>query len=344
MLNLLSESSTVSDYYTQYLDTILKYQNFKRNSIFIRYLNVNGDVSVYEEADETSFDRYKSGVTFDVYDNTPAFLINQSINNSVDRSDINGVRLDGEISIVIYTIDAPRIHDLVIFPYSPLKEDEIFRVKALSVAYSNVDKIKYFTLQLEYAPTNNITDLNIGNLYAYSLILEQNIYQTKYKRIREESIILNKYLELLKFDEKSELYYFEENEYKIAPFEINKKIYDFLAYNENYKQYFTNIKQPFGILENINTLYLNPINDFKIKKPESIEIFNSLDNFIFSRLDNLKIIPGICSVISFPTVIPQLTSYLYNTITQYSKIVNPNYIYTNDLLFDIPELIDIFQR
>ena len=209
--SLLSEPPTTGGYYDEYLGLINSYQNFKRKSVFLRYLNINVDSSEYKEKTEGTYDKHHSGIIYDIYDYTPAYLTSQVVNRSANREDLNGLKFDGELEIVIYTIDTPRINDLIVFPYEPLKADEVFRVREVNTALSALHKdVTHFRLTLEYAPLTTLTDLNYINMTVYSMIREENLPQTLYLRIIEQTRIINESFKIAaeNFDEQTELYYY----------------------------------------------------------------------------------------------------------------------------------------
>ena len=53
--NVLHEIPYVQNLYTEYLTQIKRYQNYKRNSIFCRYYNINLEVSNYKFSSIRSF-------------------------------------------------------------------------------------------------------------------------------------------------------------------------------------------------------------------------------------------------------------------------------------------------
>jgi len=257
----IEEPITVHTYYDEYLNNIFKYQNCKRNSIFIRYLNININASERDDITDATFDKFNSGIYYDTYDYTPAYLTNQITNTSTNRNDLTGYKFDGELSMVIYTITEPNINDLVLFPYKPHESEHIFRVKTIVTTIKN----KIYELTLEYAPIKNLTGLNYLNNYVYLLTQEKNVTSevylkivTLYDSIRSDLAILQPF-----FNKYHELYFYPFNGSNIAPIQINRQINQYMSSEINNNRYVDNFLKPFGIfnklpLENIAINISNP--------------------------------------------------------------------------------------
>jgi hypothetical protein len=249
MENVLNEPIQVNLYFKEYLQKIISYLNISRNSLFIRYLNINKKASTYkDENTKGTFDHYNSGIYFDIYDYTPAFSISAVTNTSTDKSDMSGMIFDALGEITIYSINEPRIGDLINFPYGPSKSDEVFRVIQIDVSmYVKEIGIKIHKLTLEYAPLKDLSKLNILNNYVYYLPKEKNILQKEYISNLD---IINKNKEIItslkdNFSQKYELYYLTENKY--APLELNQEIYNFLSYEVYQDRFFDFTPKPFGV-------------------------------------------------------------------------------------------------
>lgn len=248
MENILHEPIQTHSYFKEYLDKVLKYKNLNRKGIFIRYFNINKNASTYkDETTKGTFDHYNSGIVFDIYDYTPVYHISAVTNTSTDKSDMSGMIFDALTDITIYTINDPRMGDLISFPYGPSKTDEVFRVIQIDVSiHVREFGVKFHKLTLEYAPLKDLTKLNILNNYVYFLSQEKNITQVEY--INNLNII-NKNKEIInsikdKFNGKYELYFLDDD---IASLELNKQIYDFLSYETYQDRYFDLVPKPFGV-------------------------------------------------------------------------------------------------
>ena len=250
--NIYGETLYVEKLYGEYISFVNRYQNINRQSVFCRYLNINKMASSYNEVANTTFDRYNSGIQYDIYDYTPLFYSSQIINEASDVSDLKGQMFQGSLNTIIYSIEKPRIEDLIIFNRNPQKGIEIFRVdhirSSINAMNSNPNA-NWFELTLEYAPIIDISKLNILNHYVYSLSMQKNIFLSEFKRMINETERMNLLLKSLEsnFDKNIELYYYEENGIKIAPLYENNIIYRFLATKSEYQDHFDNILRPYGV-------------------------------------------------------------------------------------------------
>jgi len=248
MENILNEPLQVHSYFKEYLDKVLIYKDIKRKSVFIRYFNINKSASIYKEDDiKGTFDHYNSGVFYDIYDYTPGFSLSPITNTSTDKADMGGMIFDSLGEITVYTINEPRMGDLISFPYGPSNTDEVFRVIQIDVSiYARDFGIRFHKLTLEYAPIKDLKKLNILNNFVYDISKDKNISQLEYIN-KLEIIKKNKeYIESIKdnFSHKYELYYLDDG---IAPLELNCDLYNFLS-NESYQdRFFDLVNKPYGI-------------------------------------------------------------------------------------------------
>lgn len=299
----IEEPLVVQSYYGEYLEKIFKYQNCLRKSIFIRYLNINKTASTHHDITDATFDKFKSGIYFDTYDYTPAYLVNQITNTSTDRNDLTGYKFDSDLAIVTYSILEPNINDIVLFPYKPHASENIFRVKNISTTIKN----RIYQLDLEYAPIRDLTTLNYLNNYVYLATKEKNIELDKYLALTElyDKIKLDFEILQLKFNKTYELYYYEFNNYQLAPLIINKQLNEFISTEINNNRYFDLFLKPFGIYnfitnDNIainitdpkngyvylnNSYYPKLLSDFSFTKDPNV-YDNSIDYSQFN-IDNL---------------------------------------------------------
>jgi hypothetical protein len=253
--NILHEVSVTHEYYREYLKLIHTYENISRNSIFVRYLNINKNISTYNEQTNGTETRFQSGVYFDIYDYTPLFEIGVNVNTPQDRQDQSGFKFDGTTNLVTYTISEPNINDLVVFSYDPHKSEEIFRVSNVSTTLNSRNyNVVHYKLDLEYAGLKTIGNLNIANHFVYLLSQEKNIPADQYKIIVKQVENISSLLKNLQlsFNEKFELYYYVINGFIIAPLEINKRIYSYICNEKFNRRYFDKFKKPFGIIGNLD--------------------------------------------------------------------------------------------
>jgi len=250
--NIFSETQLIEQYYGEYLQSITRYANIYRQSIFCRYLNINLSGSSRVIDNQSTYDKYNSGIMYDVYEYTPLFYVAQLINDVSDQSDLIGQMFQGTTNVIIYSIREPHIDDVIMFPYPPLNGNELFRVTNIRVAINgktSTEHINWYELTLEYAPIMNIMNLNFINQYIYSLASQRYLIASAF-------INMMNYLKQLelKFDTLSsyfnntlELYYIILNGKKVAPIVPNRIIYDFLTDRHNYNHLFISTNRPFGI-------------------------------------------------------------------------------------------------
>lgn len=280
--NIFGETLYIEKLYGEYISFVNRYQNFNRQSAFCRYLNINKSASTYNTETNSTFDRYNSGIQYDIYDYTPLFYSSQVINDASDATDLKGQMFQGSLNVITYSIEKPRIEDIIIFNRPPQQGVEIFRVdhiRASINAMNSNPNANWFELTLEYAPIIDLSKLNSLNHYVYSLSMQKNIFSSEFKRMILETEKMNdlfKYLINNNFDKSKELFYFEQDGQKIVPLYENYIIYDFLAHKPEYQNHFDNILRPYGILNFSNSsgfLSLDTLEPINITYP---------DNLIFS--------------------------------------------------------------
>ncbi len=251
--NVLDENKYVENIYGEYLTNINRYQNLKRNSIFVRYLNINKEASTFISDTKSTFDRYNSGVQYDIYDYTPLFSSSQVINEIESSNDLIGFQFSAPLTVTVYTIKTPRIEDLLIFNRPPQDGFEIFRVSRISSSLNAMNSsptTSWFQLTLEYAPIEDLNKLNYLNHYAYSLPLQKNLFLKEFKRELQETDLLVSVFSLFEknhFSSFYDLYYMNYNGLKIVPLYENYIIYELLANKGPYEDHFYNFKRPYGI-------------------------------------------------------------------------------------------------
>lgn len=251
--NALYETPYVEQIYTEYLTHINRYHNLKRSSIFCRYYNINKSASTFNSETGVTFDRYNSGVLYDVYDYTPLQSLTNIVNESANEEDVAGQKFIANADMTIYTIKEPRIEDLVVFNSAPLDGSEIFRVSniraSLNSMHSNPN-INWFQCSIEYAPIVDISKINILNHYVYCLPMQKYLFHDDFTRFVKNVQVFNKILttfEKLWFDNYQELYYINYNGIKYYPKYENKVLYEFLAKKNFLSDQFSNIKRPYSV-------------------------------------------------------------------------------------------------
>jgi len=229
--NVLVETDIVGQTYSEYLKLIDYYKNIKRPSIFGRYLNINVNNSVLDIAADTVFDRYNSGVKYDIYDYTPFYYTSQVVNDVASNMDLKGQMFNGYLNVTTYSIDTPRIEDLVVFSYPPQKGVEIFRVSSIRTsinAMNSTPSLNWHELTLEYAPIIDIQNLNFLNRYVYSLAEERYMLYDKFLIYIKQLKKLSQLFKTMQstFNSTYEGYVDQNG---IIPLEANNVIYEFLS-------------------------------------------------------------------------------------------------------------------
>jgi hypothetical protein len=254
MQNALYDPQIVQTYHREYLNLINFYMNTKRPSTFIRYFNIDIDQSTYDDKLEATYDLYHvSNIKFNIYDFTPSYYLAPVVNSAANVPDLRGQSMDATSSVVVYSIDSPRIHDLIMF-YGPIQSGEIFRVVGIRTAVNAIHSdptVKWFELELEYAPITTTQELKILNHFVYDMSDEKYITYTEYQdfttRIKKCETILD---ELLKYyDSYNDLYQFNQ----LAPVEVNEIIIFFKKfYAIKYKRIYEKYHLPYGYLDKMN--------------------------------------------------------------------------------------------
>lgn len=250
MLNVLDEPKLIQKINTEYYKLINFYSNIKRPSVFIKYYNLALDVSPSDEISAETYDFYtKTQNQWDVYDITPTQIIGAIQNTPESVPDMKGQSIISATTILTYTIDSPRVGDLVTF-YKPSESEEVLRVVnvrlQLNSNYATVP-VKWFELDLETAPIRieSLGQLNLRYHYVYDLSIEKNFEYTYYK---EYVKAMNKLKELLKYFNKfyspiNDLYLVNDKIYC----ELNELIYLIKKnFNNKYVRLFEEVKSPFG--------------------------------------------------------------------------------------------------
>jgi hypothetical protein len=175
------------------------------------------------------------------------------VNAAANVPDLRGQMMDATSSVVVYTIASPRIHDLVMF-YDPVKSGEIFRVAGLRTAVNAVHSdpnVRWFELELEYAPITQTQELKILNHFVYDLsdesYIQYNEYQEFLSKINTCEAILDKLM--VYYDAYNDLYQVNQ----IVPVEVNEIIIFFKKFFAvKYKRIYEKYKFPYGYLDKMN--------------------------------------------------------------------------------------------
>lgn len=241
------DSIIVGKFHSEYLNLINRYKDLRRNSIFCRYFNINTNAS--SELNTISINKFG---TFDVYDYTPLFHIDTISDSTQDNNQTSGFKFDSEFSLNTYTITTPIINDIVVFPYEGNNKNLIYRVKSVNTNINSLtENVKFHTLNLEYAPLNNINSLKLFNHYVYLITEGKNVTKEFYVKFLNDLNNIKLVLENSEFDESSELY---------LNFDLNENVIIFKFLNK-FDIYFFDIKKPFYCLDMELEKNFSPEND-----------------------------------------------------------------------------------
>lgn len=281
MYTVINEPKLVQDYNTEYYKLINFYSNVKRPSTFIKYYNLSMDVSPHDSITSETYDFYtKIKNQWDVYDITPTQIISAIQNTPEMVPDLKGQMIVSATTILLYTIDNPRIGDLVTF-YKPVESKEVLRVTNVRLQLNSnysTEPIKWYEVDLETAPIkyDNLEKLYKQNHYVYDLTVEKNIEYKFYQKYVEAMGHLN---ELLKYFKK---YYSSNNDYYIINGKIfqetNELIYFIKKeFDNKYYRLFEEIYSPFG--------YWDRFLPFKYKSTEEM-VFNTNKEFSYLPINH----------------------------------------------------------
>jgi len=294
--NIYHEPNLVAYLQKEYINLVNYYEQVSRQSIFVKYYNINMS-SIYEDKSFSTYDHYSSSnIQFDIYEFTPAYFLQAVTNRATYGEDSAGHVLEGNSSIVINTIKRPRINDLIKF-YKPVESNEIFRVIGLStpsnLLHSNPSS-EWFELELEYAPIETTDGLNFLHHYVYDLSEEKNITLEQYKKtinILEQierilTQIVNSYYT------KYQDLYIVENTY--IPIALNELIYKIKKdYSYKFKRIIEKCKSPYGFqyYTNLSIPYYDENPLFHLNQYDNyLDVFNILtketENIYWSDLNS----------------------------------------------------------
>ena len=236
--NVLSTQPLTLSYYNQYLELINKYTSISTNGLFCTYLNINKSFSTGEFKES----KFINGIEYDCYNLIPIDSMQQSGDNVIQELDKGGIKMSTNLSMSISSIETPNLNDILYFNIGNF--NLVYIVRGVSPNLFTNSSIRSNRLSLEYAPLfkESLSKLKIINNYVYSLIYLKNIPQKKFEDLSKVSNILLNIFNLLKFDNKKELYYVDY----ITPLDVNNQIYLLLNKYKDFS-YFPNIKIPYGI-------------------------------------------------------------------------------------------------
>jgi len=298
--DIYEDTSLTQNIFKEYIEQIVNYQNFNRQAIFCRYYSINKNESIISESDSI-LDRYQSGIRFDVYDYTPLLQLGQFIDSVQNINDLVGQMFNTNGTVITFTINDPKIDDLLCFPYIPSINNEIkiFRVSNVQTILHTKEtspSIKWFSLEIEYSPMISLDNIYYINRYVYDLSTELNLFYDDYKQKKLDISDLENFFNYLgthKFNNRYELYYFVDaiNGQKIVPLHENKIIYNFLAKKTRFRNLFAQHPRPFGIKKFNNTEINNYFFNIDTKQCiDKYDVIQTWDDFnipnLIQKIDN----------------------------------------------------------
>jgi hypothetical protein len=204
----ITQIKQIENYYENYFKVINQYKDITKHSLFCLYLNINKTGSVYKKDLDATYTKHYSGVVYDSFDFTPLQSIDPIANVSQLDPNSVGYKFIGESRVVTYTIKTPQIGDLILFPYTTVNKNEIYRVKEISVPLNarNDDKNYFFQLSLEYAPIKDVDKLNVLNSFVYLNNESCHLTKQDYIEFLRDIKTLQNLFNSITFDPTAELY------------------------------------------------------------------------------------------------------------------------------------------
>lgn len=264
MYTSLHDPDIVNKSYNEYLKLIKYYQGVKTKGLYVKYFNIDIFNSSYDDQLKNTYDRFTSSdIKYNLYDYTPIFYIQSLTNRTGSVDDLDGQRMDGASSVVIYSISRPKIDDLITF-YAPINNEEIFRVAEITTpvnALHSKQELTWFQLELDYAPIKDISIIKTLNHFVYDISKQTYITFTEYKEFLNKLTNLTKLLiPLNSYYNQIKDYYFAENK---IPLNTNELIiFIKRKYNNEYKRLFEEIKLPYGYFDKLQPIYQNKLENF----------------------------------------------------------------------------------
>lgn len=248
MYTLLEEPTLINTYFAEYIDLLHRYADTKRSAVLATYYKINVEKSRYDEALKASELVYDNNIVFDVYHLTPLIYVSPQT-NTLTLADLGTVLATTPVTIDIWTIDEPRVNDLVIFEPSNDRR-EIFRVTNVKTIMGQT----FHELDLDYAPITDMSRLSIDNIFVYYLPTGRYIPVDKYNRIADLTENILSLEPKLTFDTNREVFYTNDGIlwYSNCIFYQASAKYNMLA----------GVRVPFGVLDT-NVTYDTALERYK---------------------------------------------------------------------------------
>lgn len=250
MYTVLDEPRLIQEYNSELYHLVNFYSNIKRTANFVRYYNLAMKESPRKDITLETYDDYiKTRNKWNIYELTPMQIISAIQNSPENAMDLKGHSIMSATTIQLYTIDNPRIGDIVTF-YKPAESEEVLRVvnirMQLNSNYSTVP-LKFYEVDLETAPIKfaNLSQLLKNDHYVYDLTIERNVEYSRYKEYIQQMKSLESML-----DEVATYYLPQHDFYGVggeAICELNELMYFVKGkFNNKYYRLFEKVKSPYG--------------------------------------------------------------------------------------------------
>ena len=261
MKNVLDEPRLIQEYSTEYFRLVNFYSNLKRTAIFIKYYNHAIKESPRKDITLETYDDYiKTQNKWDIYELTPVQIIGAIQNTPENAIDLKGHSILSATTVQLYTIDNPRIGDLVTF-YKPSESEEVLRVMNVRMQLNSnysTEPMKYYEVDLETAPIkySNVPQLLKNNHFVYDLTIERNVEYSYYKEYIQQMKSLEVILEELK------KFYLHQHDFYgadgCAVCEVNELMHFVKArFNNKYFRLFEKVMSPYGYWDHYGFKYEN---------------------------------------------------------------------------------------
>lgn len=250
MYTVLDEPRLIQEYNSELYRLVNFYSNVKRTANFVRYYNLAMKESPRKDITLETYDDYiKTQNVWDVYELTPMQIVSAIQNSPENAIDLKGHTIMSATTMQLYTIDNPRIGDIVTF-YKPAESEEVLRVvnirMQLNSNYSTVP-LKFYEVDLETAPIkfDNLSQLLKNKHYVYDLAIERNVEYSIYKEYIQQMKSLETVLE-----EVNQYYLPQHDFYGIGGevvCEMNELMYFVKGkFNNKYYRLFEKVRSPYG--------------------------------------------------------------------------------------------------
>lgn len=318
MFTVLDEPKIVQNLNTEYYRLVNFYSNIKRPASFIKYYNLSVTKSPKHDITKETYDYYtKTRNYWDVYDLTPVQIISPVQNAAENTPDLKGTMTTSATTILTYTLDNPRIGDLVTF-YKPAESEEVLRVMNLRLQLNSnfsTEPIRWYELDLESAPIkfDNLGKLLKNDHFVYDLTIEKNVEYKYYKSYFEKIRKLEKLLNTLNdfYDPLKDMYIFNN----IIIVELNELLFHIKKkFDNKYYRLFERIKAPYGYWDHYSFKYptlhdmnFNETSTFTLidQKTGKLEEFN-----VPSRMDQKKLGSLLKKIINLLNYIKEIEVYI----------------------------------